>query len=51
MQALVRDEGGSIIPMYANYVDARSTRVTHGEKIASNWELDGRKLLERWWTA
>ena len=51
MQGIVRDEGGSIIPMYANYVDARSTRVTHGEKIASNWELDGRKLLERWWAA
>ena len=51
MQGIVRDEGGSIIPMYANYVDARSTRVTHGEKIASNWELDGRKLVERWWAA
>jgi len=51
MQQLVRDDGGSVIPMYANYLDAHSKKVTHDAKIASNWELDGWKLLDRWWFA
>ncbi len=51
MQQIVRDDGGSVIPIYANYVDARSEKVTHDEQVASNWELDGWKLLERWWFA
>lgn len=50
MQALVRDDGGSIIPMYNNYVDASSNRVAHG-KLASNNFLDGWKIVERWWQA
>ncbi len=49
MQELVRDDGGAVIPMYANYVDARSERVGHPEVIGSNWELDGWKLIDRWW--
>ena len=51
MQELVRDDGGSVIPMYANYIDGVSTKVAHPEQMASNWELDGWKLLERWWFA
>ncbi len=37
--------------MYANYIDARSDKVAHAPEVASNWELDGWKLLERWWFA
>ena len=51
MQELVRDDGGSVIPMYANYIDGRASRIAHPEVVASNWELDGWKLLERWWVA
>jgi peptide/nickel transport system substrate-binding protein len=51
MQLIVRDEGGAVVPMYANYVDARSSKVAHDEVVASNWELDGWKCLERWWLA
>ena len=51
MQRLVRDEGGAVIPMYANNVDARSTRIATPEEIAGNWDLDGWKALERWWLA
>ena len=51
MQVLVRDDGGSVIPMYANYIDGRSEKLAHPERIASNWELDGWKVLERWWFA
>ncbi len=48
MQTLVRDDGGSVIPMYNNYVDASTTRVAHGA-LASNNFLDGWKFVERWW--
>jgi peptide/nickel transport system substrate-binding protein len=51
MQAIVRDEGGAIIPMYANYVFARSGKVARGERISNIWELDGWKCIERWWFA
>ena len=51
MQAMVRDEGGAIIPMYANYVFARSSEVARGEQISKSWELDGWKCIERWWFA
>jgi peptide/nickel transport system substrate-binding protein len=51
MQAIVRDDGGTIIPMYANYLDAHSTRVTNDGKIAANSWLDGWKAIERWWLA
>ena len=51
MQLLLRDEGGVIVPMYANFIFARSNKVARGEALASNWELDGWKCVERWWFA
>lgn len=51
MQLIMRDEGSSIIPMYANYVDARSAKLARGEHIGANWELDGLMAVERWWFA
>ncbi len=48
MQRIVRDEGGAVIPMFANNVEAATTKLKF-EKPAGNWELDGLKLVERWW--
>jgi peptide/nickel transport system substrate-binding protein len=50
MQQLCRDDGGSVIPMYANYVWATSASVAHEEKVAANWDLDGNRCVERWWS-
>ena len=50
MQRIVRDEGGTVIPMYASYVFAMSTSVSHGQ-MAANWDMDGNKAIERWWFA
>ena len=50
MQQIVRDEGGVVVPMFANYLYAMSTKVQHGE-LAANWDLDGLKGMERWWFA
>lgn len=51
MQQLVRDDGATLIPIFANFVDARSDKLAHGGKLASIQELDGWKIIERWWFA
>ncbi|WP_306296823.1 ABC transporter substrate-binding protein [Candidatus Entotheonella palauensis] len=50
MQHIVRDEGGTIIPMFASDVYAASDQLRFGE-VGANWELDGGKIAERWWWA
>lgn len=51
MQHLVSDDGGVIVPMFANYVFVRSNKVAHAPVIGSNLDLDGWKCVERWWLA
>jgi peptide/nickel transport system substrate-binding protein len=49
MQRIVRDEGGSVIPVYASYVMAASDKLHIPEQLGNNWEIDGEKAMERWW--
>lgn len=51
MQGLVANDGGVIIPMYANYVSVRSDRVQNDGAVSSVAELDGLKIADRWWFA
>ncbi len=51
MQRLVRDEGGVVVPMFANYVFAMSYKVQHDESMGADKDLDGTKGMERWWFA
>ena len=46
--AVIIDEGGAIIPMYADLLLGISEKLGHG-KVAGNWELDGNRMAERWW--
>jgi peptide/nickel transport system substrate-binding protein len=48
-QVLLSDDGGALIPMFANYIHAVSKEVGHPDKLAGNWEFDGNKNAERWW--
>lgn len=48
MQAILNRDGGAVIPMFASWVFAASDKVGHGD-IASNWDLDGERWMERWW--
>lgn len=48
-QRLVRDEGGTIVPMFADFVHGLRDRVRHGDKVSGMWVLDGHKWFERWW--
>lgn len=50
-QTLIHDDGGAIVPMFANYIMGYSKKVAHGENVAANWDLDGGKAAERWWFA
>ena len=50
MQQLTRDEGGTVIALFADHLIAHSEKLAH-DKIAGNWELDGYRLIERWWFA
>ncbi len=49
MQEIVHNEGGALIPMYASYVFAVADNVGMPEQLATNWDLDGERWMERWW--
>lgn len=51
-QELIRDDGGAIVPMFANHImGLNKGKVAHGPDIAANWEMDGNRASERWWMA
>ncbi|MEQ8444215.1 MAG: ABC transporter substrate-binding protein [Alphaproteobacteria bacterium] len=49
MCILAKDDGGTIIPMFTNFVGGRRKNVRHGPSIASSWESDGARATHRWW--
>ncbi len=51
MQALMSAEGGTVVPMYANYVDAHSTALTNSGTVGNVFQMDSSRLVERWWFA
>ncbi|MGI3211819.1 ABC transporter substrate-binding protein [Roseovarius tibetensis] len=50
MQQLVSKDGGTVLPMFANFVFATNGKIAHGE-FASNFDMDGERWMERWWFA
>ncbi|MEI4196445.1 ABC transporter substrate-binding protein [Roseovarius sp. E0-M6] len=48
MQDICANDGGSVIPMFANYVFGVNDKIHISENIASNWDLDGERWAERW---
>lgn len=51
MQEILAQEGGTIVLMFYNYVNAHSAAVAHPEVIAPNYDVDGLKITQRWWFA
>ncbi len=51
MQGLVSSDGGTVIPMYANYVDAHSTKLANTGTIGNVHQMDSSRMMERWWFA
>jgi len=50
MQQLVSEDGGTVLPMFANFVFATNGKIAHGD-FASNFDMDGERWMERWWFA
>ena len=50
-QSLLHDDGGALVPMFANYVHATSNEIATPEQIGSNLDNDGNLAQERWWFA
>ena len=48
MQSIVNQDGGVIVPMFANYVFATGPDVSVSESFATNWDMDGERWMERW---
>lgn len=51
MQTLAKDDGGTVLPAFVNFVCARRANVMHGESVAASWENDGGRAAHRWWFA
>ncbi len=49
LQMILRDEGGTIIPFFRNYIWATAPNVRHQEGLSGDWTLDGLRAMERWW--
>ncbi len=47
-QRIVRDEGGVVIPLFGNWIEAAAKKLKF-ENIAGNLEMDGSRAAERWW--
>jgi peptide/nickel transport system substrate-binding protein len=51
LQTFTSEDGGALIPIFANSVYAMTNKVQHQPAVAGNWELDGGRAIERWWMA
>ncbi len=51
MCQLMRDDGGTLIPFFNNFVYARRKNVQHGPNLAASWACDGARAPSRWWFA
>ena len=51
MCQIASDDGGTVIPFFANFVYARSKKVANSGQLAASWELDGARGYHRWWFA
>ncbi len=49
MALLANQDGGTVIPMFPNFVYARRKNVKHGENLAASWQMDGARAASRWW--
>jgi peptide/nickel transport system substrate-binding protein len=48
MQEICRNDGGTVVPMFNQIVEAQSSKIAHGP-ISAHMEMDGHKNVERWW--
>ena len=50
MQEICRNDSGTVVPMFNQFVEASSAKTAHGP-ISAHMALDGMRNAERWWFA
>ena len=48
MQQILRDDGGVLVPMFANYVQALNNRIVTPDVVGNLWQMDNGRMAERW---
>lgn len=51
MQQIISQDGGTVLPMFANFVFATGAKLAKPDQYASNFDVDGERWMERWWFA
>ncbi|MEX1234945.1 MAG: ABC transporter substrate-binding protein [Roseovarius sp.] len=49
MAILARDDGGTVIPYFPNFVYGKRKNVATTGNYSANWQLDGYRAASRWW--
>jgi peptide/nickel transport system substrate-binding protein len=49
MCVLMRDDGGTLLPFFNNFVYARGPGVERPDQVAASWSCDGGRAPSRWW--
>ena len=49
MAMIARDDGGTVIPYFPNFVYARRSNVLRGDDVSPAWQMDGYRHASRWW--
>lgn len=49
MAMLAKDDGGTVIPFFNNFVYANRANVGTPDQLAASWESDGARAASRWW--
>jgi peptide/nickel transport system substrate-binding protein len=51
MQKICSEDGATVIPMFANFVDGHSSKLAHGPDVGNLWKIDNARVSKRWWFA
>ncbi|ETA52953.1 ABC transporter substrate-binding protein [Ponticoccus alexandrii] len=51
MQQILNTDGGLVLPMFANFVEAISNKIATPETVGNLWQMDNARMAERWWMA
>ena len=49
MGMLARDDGGTVIPYFPNFIYGRRKNVQHIGQLSPAWQMDGYRHASRWW--
>jgi peptide/nickel transport system substrate-binding protein len=49
MQKIVRDDGGTVIPIFFNWVLACNDKLKHHPGLHGDSQVDGYRMGDRWW--